>query len=147
MWRLMLFATACGSTAGVVETPANRAAVVAVRPPDLAELRSLIGDVPFSANSVANRGCTSAPTLGGYVALLVEEGSPSADGHPHALTGGCGEFPEQRLSIDPPASPAWWFCRIDARVVAEDPWHYELHVRVRKVDRVVDTATAACPGV
>ena len=82
-----------------------------------------------------------------YVQRLVDYGS-HGDG-PHALTIGCGAFPAEPMSIDPPADPAYWFCVIDARnsdPAGESPWHYALHVRVRKADNAVDVATAACPG-
>jgi hypothetical protein len=118
-------------------------------PPDVAELRSLLRqapDAPFD-DRARQRGCPSDQSLHGYVAMLETQGS---SGDVHRLGGGCGAFPASPLPIDPPADAAHWFCALDAfssDSAGDSPWHYELHVRVRKIDRVIDLATLACPGV
>lgn len=127
--------------------PSNRGAPV-IAPPNLTELRSLVEardrDM-FSPAAIAARGCPANLTVGQYVASLVANGTRGPD--PHELSGGCGPFPEHPIPIDPPRDDVYWYCRIDSHVDgAEDPWHYELRVRVRKRDRVLDLATASCPG-
>lgn len=112
-----------------------------VAAPDLASLRTLLH--PYAAKHfVASAiGCPSDQTVGQYIAIL----ETNAAGH--RLTGGCGAFPAQLAKIDPPASPDYWYCRIDGYTnEGGDPWHYELRVRVRKSDRKPDLMMAGCPG-
>lgn len=120
-------------------------------PTDVAGVRALLA--PHAAakfDAGANeRGCPADQSLGEYVHMLVRADPDTVRGDTFRLTGSCGEFPLQPIAIDPPADPAYAFCTIDSyRVDAagESPWHYELHVRVRRADLVVDLATIACPG-
>lgn len=150
-WRVVLVWSTVACSAEVppeaAAMPSNRVARV-VAPPNLTELRSLLDARArdrFSPAAIAAHGCPGNLTVGQYVASLVANGTRGPDRH--ELTGGCGPFPEYPIPIDPPRDDAYWYCRIDSHAYgAEDPWHYELRVRVRKRDRVLDLATASCPG-
>jgi len=55
----------------------------------------------------------------------------------------------EKLGIDPPEDPAYWFCRIEgfsSDRAGESPWRYELRLRVRRQDGTPDLLTLACPG-
>jgi hypothetical protein len=100
-----------------------------------------------------DRGCPADQTLGEYIASLERGGNPPGEPSDPTdrfeLEGGCGPFPAELIPIDPPADPAYAFCKLDSyRVDAagESPWHYELHVRVKRSNGKVDLATLACPG-
>jgi hypothetical protein len=135
--------TACSSVSRPAET---------ARAPDIAELRALLephAGLTFDAGAVA-RGCPTDQSLGTYVAMLVKYGGEGdAPGDTHRLTGSCGAFPAAPIPIDPPSSPAHWYCTISAYTsdpAGESPWRYELRLRVRRADRGIDLATLACPG-
>lgn len=149
MRALVVVIAACGGS--VPPSPSNRAApTTATDPaPDLAKLRVLLGppaSLPFDARAQA-RGCPDNQTLGAYVDMLVTTATREDAGE-HWLRGGCGPFPRSPLSIDPPRDDAYWFCTIDAYTNpgGDSPWHYEVHMRVRKDDRALDLETIACPG-
>lgn len=139
--------SACGAGTGSQPPPPASS-----RPPDLGELRALLephAGLAFDAEAVG-RGCPGDQALGAYLAMLVKNGGEGdAPGDTHRLTGGCGAFPAEPIPIDPPASPAHWYCKVDAYTsdpAGESPWHYELRLRVRRADRSVDPTTLACPG-
>jgi hypothetical protein len=124
--------------------PSNHAAADTAAP-DLETLRTMLAGHPAKLDD--QRGCEVS--LGDWVKLLVKNGSPTPDGDIHRLTGGCGAFPATHLPIDPPPDPAYWFCTIDSYTSdpgGESPWHYAVHLRIRKADRAIDVATIACPG-
>jgi len=123
------------------------------RAPDLARLRTLLEPLArsqFGKRSADDRGCSIAPTIGEYVGQLVQYGEHGADpGDRHWLRGGCADDYAEATGIDPPASPDYWLCRIEAYAsdpTGESPWHYQLRLRVRKADGVIDIPTLACPG-
>lgn len=110
-------------------------------------------DMRFDRAAI-DHGCPADQTLGEYVGLLERGGNmPNEISDPtdtFTLKGGCGPFPVNLLVMDPPADPAYVFCKLDSyRVDAGgvSPWNYALDLRVRKSDGVIDTATIACPGV
>ncbi|MFT3700360.1 MAG: hypothetical protein QM831_44860 [Kofleriaceae bacterium] len=144
---LALLMAGCGSAAEVSNTPSNQVAPSRSGPPDLAELRNLIGPhrrEAFTKESVDDRACSVMPTLGAYVDYLEKADDPSKK-----VTGGCREFGDKDTAgVDPPRSPDYWFCAIDAieGEGTEALWHYMLWIRVRKSDRSLDVATAGCPG-
>lgn len=141
----------CGGAA--TSLPPSNAGGAPARPvpADVAGMRALLepyAAMKFDAGAI-DRGCPAEQSLGAYVEMLVRVDPEAAPGDTFRLTGGCGAFPERPIPIDPPADEAHAFCRIDSyRVDAagESPWHYELHVRVRRADLAVDLATVACPG-
>lgn len=140
-----LVLAACGAPAA--PPPAN-AGGSAPSPPDVDVLRAVLPHVAFGSDT---RGCVSHEGVDAYAANLVAAGRKGFGraGDRHTLTGGCGDFPAGLLPIDPPRDDAYWFCVVDARVVdpaGDSPWHYALHIRMRKADGVIDVATAACPG-
>ncbi len=87
--------------------------------PDLSTLQRLLkphAGAKFAANS-HEKGCPTDQTLGEYLAMLVRNGCGSdAPDDIHHLTGGCANAStsNERMPLDPPADPAYWFCRIDA---------------------------------
>ncbi len=124
--------------------------------PNLSTLQRLLtphAGAKFAANA-REKGCPRDQTLGEYLAMLVQNGSGRASEAPddlHRLTGGCANAStsNERMPLDPPADPAYWFCRIDAYTSdpeGDSPWHYELRLRVRKSDLAPDLETLACPG-
>jgi hypothetical protein len=123
--------------------------------PSLAELQQLLSTHEAHAFDAAalGRGCPADQSLGAYLAMLVENGSPSdRDGDLHRLEGGCTSVPRDaaRAPVDPPVDPAFWDCRIEAfssDPAGESPWHYELRFRVRRADRTVDLEHLSCPGL
>jgi len=149
-------AVGCGRAApspgGTAVGNAGGAGAVA-SPPDLRELRALLAPhaaARFTASAV-ERGCPAESSVGEYIAMLITNGEGGEPGDVHRLTGGCGEFPAAAAiaPVDPPADPAYWYCRIDAFTsdpAGESPWHYELRVRVRRADRAVDPVELGCPG-
>ena len=153
------WATSCGSPPGP-GGPAPFPAVVPREPaatspllvePDLDGLRLILARHPrrLFDEAAQARGCPADETLGEYVERLVTYGSPIDDGDIHRLSGGCGPFPKQPVAIDPPADDAYWYCYIEAYTsdpAGASPWHYELRLRVSKLDRVADLTTLACPG-
>ena len=140
---------ACGASEATPEGPTASAGAA----PSLGELRQLLSphaSHAFDAPSL-ERGCPGDQTLGQYIAMLVENGSASADGDVHRLEGGCEIVAPgaSRRPVDPPLDPAFWDCRIEAFAsdpAGESPWHYELRLRVRRADRTVDLAHLSCPG-
>jgi len=131
--------------------PAEPAAHPLLVEPDLDGLRLILARHPRLRfdEAAQGRGCPAEETLGEYVERLVTYGSPIDDGDVHRLSGGCGPFPKQPSEIDPPADDAYWYCYIEAYTsdpAGASPWHYELRVRVSKVDRAADLSTIACPG-
>ena len=119
--------------------------------PDLDGLRVILArHRRFRFDEAAQaRGCPAEESLGEYVKRLVKYGSPIDDGDVHRLSGGCGPFPKRPIAIDPPADDAYWYCYIEAYAsdpAGASPWHYELRVRVSKLDRAADLSTVACPG-
>ncbi|MDB4962055.1 MAG: hypothetical protein JWP01_2054 [Myxococcales bacterium] len=122
-------------------------------PPDLAGIRAALAPhtgLRFDATSTTERGCPTDQTLGEYLAMLVQNTTPEPGSQDeYRLTGTCGEFPTELAPIDPPADPAYWYCRIDAYTLdaeSGDPWHYELRLRIRKTDGAPDLTTFGCPG-
>jgi hypothetical protein len=122
--------------------------------PNLAALRRLLAphaSVAFDARA-QEHGCPADQTLGAYLAMLAENGEGAGEpGDVHTFTGGCADAPtsDEQMPLNPPVDPAYWFCRIDAYTrdaAGESPWHYELRLRVRKVDALPDLTTLACPG-
>lgn len=123
--------------------------------PDLAALRRLLAPhhaVAFDARAQAH-GCPADQTLGAYLSMFAENGEAAGEpGEVHTYAGGCADAPTsaERMPLNPPADPAYWFCRIDAYTrdaAGEAPWHYELRLRVRRVDAAPDLTTLACPGI
>ncbi len=123
-------------------------------PPQRTELQALLGaHRPHRFDAAAQqRGCPAELSLGEDVATLVRNSSNSEaaadDVRRFALV--CEAAPSWPATpMDPPASPAYWPCRIDAFTsdrTGESPWHYELRFRVRRSDRTLDLETLACPG-
>lgn len=156
-WYLvMLLACACGASEPSASLPPPERATSEVTAPDLAELRQLLSAHEAHAFDAAalDRGCPADQSLGAYLGMLVENGSPSGDpdGDLHRLEGGCESVSPGmvRRPIDPPLDPAFWDCRIEAFAsdpAGESPWHYELRMRVRRTDRAVDLEHVSCPGV
>jgi hypothetical protein len=143
---------ACSDHAGVRPRPVVPAA--APTAPDLDALRALLAPhagLHFDA-SANTRGCPEDQTLGEYVTLLAQYGERGEDPTDvHRFSGGCRAAPPagERMAIDPPTDPAYWFCRIDSYLsdaAGESPWHYELRLRVRRADAAPDLSTLACPG-
>lgn len=153
---LAVLLSACGASAapGATSTESTPATpVTAPTAPSLAEIRQLLS--PHEAHTfdahALERGCPTDQTLGAYLAMLVENGSPQADGDAHRLEGGCTDVAPgtPRAPVDPPVDPAFWDCRIEAfssDPAGESPWHYELRFRVGRADRAVDLAHLSCPG-
>jgi hypothetical protein len=144
---------ACGGSQGPPPAVANTTAAPSQPAPDLAALRALLephAASKFGKLSADDRGCSVAPTIGQYVAQLVKYGEQgAAPGDTHWLRGGCADHFEHSTGIDPPASPDYWSCAMEAYTsdpAGDEPWHYELRVRIRKSDRAVDIPTIACPG-
>jgi hypothetical protein len=128
----------------VPATPSNQVRTGPSAAPDLASLRAILrphAEDEFDENATNERGCPVDQRLGAYVAMLERNAAGGA------FTGGCGAFPARPAPIDPPADPAYWFCRIDGSTnEGGEPWHYELRIRLRKADRAPDFTTVACPG-
>ena len=142
---LVLLVGCATASPPVASTPSNHTPTEAT-PPDLATLRTMLAGNAGKLDK--HPGCDDGE-LGDYVTLLVTNGSPAPDGEIHRLSGGCGTFPTSPLPIDPPADAAYWFCTVDSYTADPQlgsPWHYALHLRMRKSDRLVDLATVACPG-
>jgi hypothetical protein len=151
----LVLVSACGASEPAPAAPASSESVpmATEAPPSLGELRQLLS--PHEARSfdaaALERGCSADQSLGAYLAMLVENGSPSADGDIHRLEGGCTTVPPgaARAPVDPPVDPAFWDCRIEAfssDPAGESPWRYELRFRVRRADRTVDLEHLSCPG-
>lgn len=143
----------CGSSSTPPAVANMTTASAANAPPDLARLRQLLAphaSSKFGKVSADDRGCSVAPTIGEYVEQLVHYGEQGdAPGDTHYLHGGCGDHFAQPTGIDPPASPEYWLCNLEAYSSdpeGESPWHYELRVRIRKADGALDIPTIACPG-
>lgn len=122
--------------------------------PDLARLRALL--TPHASHrfdlSAQTRGCPDS-TLGEYLETLSSQTAPDpqSPNEVRRLTGSCTDFPPTTslTLVDPPADPAYWFCRIDAFVSdtsGESPWHYELRLRVNRDDQGIDLDHLGCPG-
>jgi hypothetical protein len=123
-------------------------------PPQQTELRALL--VAHSSHrfdgAAQQRGCPAEQSLGEYVATLVRNTSnpeDAADDRSRFALACEAAQSWPATPMDPPASPAYWPCRIDAfssDSAGESPWRYELRFRVRRSDRTLDLETFACPG-
>ena len=140
-----LLAATCTVACTHPPPPLANSGIDASHPPSLAELRARLPHVTFKSEK---RGCVAEDEIDAYAGQLVQAGRDGFEaGDHHTLTGGCGAFPAAPLPTDPPRDDAYWFCTVDAEVVdpwETSPWHYMLHVRIRKADGLVDVATAAC---
>ena len=151
--RLLVVLALCSTPSCVRPQPAVSSSP-ATNPPQPTELQALLG--AHSSHhfdpAAQQRGCPAEQSLGEYVATLVRNTS-----NPEDAADDRSRFAlvcELALSwpataMDPPASPAYWSCRIDAYTsdsTEESPWHYELRFRVRRSDRTLDLETFACPG-